>query len=113
MHELSVTQSILKICEEEKNKHNFKNILKINIKVGKLTGLVPECIEEYFKVISKETFAENAKMEVVKIPLKIKCNECEYVGVIGRNEYECPSCESKNFRITNGNEFYIDTLEVE
>ena len=44
MHELSVTEGILKICLEEGKKHNVEKIKKINIVVGELTGLMPSCI---------------------------------------------------------------------
>ena len=53
MHELSVTEGILKICKDEEKKNNFKSIKEIRIKVGELTGLVPSCIDYYFNVISK------------------------------------------------------------
>ena len=39
MHELSVTEGILKICLDEGKKHNIEKIKKINIVVGELTGL--------------------------------------------------------------------------
>ena len=48
MHELSVTQGILKICQDEQNKAKFKKINEIRIMVGELTGLVPNCIDYYF-----------------------------------------------------------------
>ena len=44
MHELSVTKGLLKICLDEGEKHKINKVLKMNIKVGELTDLIPDCI---------------------------------------------------------------------
>lgn len=113
MHELAVTKGLLKICLEEGEKHKIKKIRKINIKVGELTDLVPACIEYYFNIVSKDTIAENTKINVEKIPVEIKCNECGYSGVLGKNNYVCPKCKGIVYEITKGKEFYLDTMEVD
>ena len=64
MHELAVTQSILKICIDEGEKYNVKRIKKLNIKVGELTDLVPSCISYYFKIVAKDTIAEEAEINI-------------------------------------------------
>ena len=113
MHELAVTKGLLKICLEEGEKHKIKKIRKINIKVGELTDLLPACIEYYFNIVSKDTIAENTKINVEKIPVEIKCNECGYRGVLGKNNYVCPKCKGIVYEITKGKEFYLDTMEVD
>ena len=113
MHELAVTKGLLKICLEEGEKHKIKKIRKINIKVGELTDLLPACIEYYFNIVSKDTIAENTKINVEKIPVVIKCNECGYSGVLGKNNYVCPKCKGIVYEITKGKEFYLDTMEVD
>ncbi len=112
MHELSVTQSILNICLEERKKRNFKFIKEINLCVGEFCGLVPNCINYYFEIISKGTVAENAKINIKKINAKIKCLDCLYEGEINK-DYICPLCSSLNFKILGGNEFYLESLEVD
>ena len=94
MHELAVTKGLLKICLEEGEKHKIKKIRKINI-------------------VSKDTIAENTKINVEKIPVEIKCNECGYSGVLGKNNYVCPKCKGIVYEITKGKEFYLDTMEVD
>lgn len=113
MHELAVTKGLLKICLEEGEKHKIKKIRKINIKVGELTDLLPACIEYYFNIVSKDTIAENTKINVENIPVEIKCNECGYSGVLGKNNYVCPKCKGIVYEITKGKEFYLDTMEVD
>ncbi|MGG7078009.1 hydrogenase maturation nickel metallochaperone HypA [Clostridium sardiniense] len=113
MHELSVTKSILNICENEEAVGDFKKINKINLCVGEITGLVPDCINYYFNIISKGTIAEDAVINIKKISLKINCLECKYEGVMDKREYLCPNCNGRNFKILNGKEFYLESIEVD
>ena len=113
MHELSVTQGILKICKEEQEKNNFKKIREIRIKVGELTGLVPNGRDYYFDIISKDTVAEGAQLIIDKLPIVISCEDCSYQGEIKKGQYMCPKCNSYKIKIINGREFYVDSLEVD
>lgn len=113
MHELSVTESILRIAVDEAKKYNALKVLRINIKMGELSELLPECIDYYFKIVSKNTAAEHAVLNVEKIPFKINCRNCGTVSEINIRKFRCPICSSQDLKIIGGNEFYIDSLEVE
>jgi hydrogenase nickel incorporation protein HypA/HybF len=113
MHELSVTKGILKICIEEGERYKVKEINKVNIKVGELTGLVPNCIAYYFNIVAKGTIAEGAEILIEKIPVSIHCEECGFEGELGKNNYYCPKCSGSKYKIIKGREFYLDTMEVD
>lgn len=113
MHELPVAQGILKIAVEEGEKHKVNKISLIRIKVGMLSDLFPECINNYFELLSKGTIAEGAVIEVDKLPLKAKCNDCSEISEIEIKSFRCLKCSSQNLSIIQGNEFYIDSLEAE
>ena len=113
MHELSVTKGLLKICLDEGEKHKINKVLKMNIKVGELTDLIPDCISYYFNIVAKDTIAENAELIIEKIPVVIKCNDCLAEEILPRNTYTCPKCKGHNYSIISGKEFYLDTMEVE
>lgn len=113
MHELSVTNGLLKLCIEEGERHNVKKINKVNIKVGELTGLVPNCISEYFNIVAKGTIAEGTEIVIEKIPVSIHCEDCGFEGELGKNKYYCPKCTGSKYKIIKGREFYLDTMEVD
>lgn len=113
MHELSITQGILKVCLDEGKKHNIKSIKKINIKVGELTDLVPNYISHYFNIIAKGTIAENTEINIEKVVVSIKCRECNYEGELGKSNYLCPKCNGNKYDIVHGREFFVDTIEVD
>lgn len=114
MHELPITQSIVKIACEEAEKHNAKKVYEIRIKVGELSGLVPECIQYYYDIVSEGTIAKGAKIIVDKVQMKMHCNECSYEDEFSNVEgSSCPRCGSNSVKVLGGNEFYIESMEVE
>lgn len=113
MHELAITESILKIVQDEAKKHNAKKVLEIKLKIGVMSGVMPLLIQEYFNIASRDTIADGAKLTVENVPVTIKCLDCSSENVIDRMKIKCPVCGSINIQMTTGREFYIDSMEVE
>lgn len=113
MHELVIVEGILETVIPEVQKHNVSKILKIRLKIGDLSGVVPRCVHEYFDIAAAGTIAEGAKLEIESIPVRIRCSTCGYDGVLGKVRYLCPSCGGTDFRITQGKEYYIENVEAE
>jgi len=115
MHELAITQGIIDIAVPEAEKHGAKKIISIKIKIGEFSGVVPQCIQEYFNIVSEGTLAENAKLIIEKVPVTIKCLSCGFEGEISKEKikFKCPKCESADIKLLSGKEYYVDSLEVE
>lgn len=113
MHELAATEGIIRIATDEAKKHDINKIISIKIKMGVMSDLLPECINSYFEIASKNTAAEGAVLVIEKIPLKVSCNECGGVSEIDIRHFRCPLCGSQKLKIISGTEFYIDSMEVE
>ena len=113
MHELAITEGIMEAALPEAVKHGAKRILEIRLRIGELSGVIPDCIEEYFNIISKGTIAEGAKIVTTRIPVAITCPDCGFEGDIDRRKIRCPQCGGIDFRIIRGREYYVDSLEVE
>ena len=113
MHEYPITQSIVNISVEEAEKNSAKKINEIRLKVGELTGLVPESLQLYFDIISAGTLAEGAKLVIIKVPFKFTCQKCFTESEVKGGIHKCPNCQSDDIKITGGNEYMIESLEVE
>jgi len=103
MHELSVTEGILKIALEEAEKHNAKKINNIRVKMWEMSGLLPDCINYYFAIVSKDSIAADAVLEVEKLPVKIHCNNCNNCSRIAVRSFRCPVCGSQDLKVVQGN----------
>lgn len=113
MHELSVTQGIMRIVEAEAKKNNVKKVLSIKLMVGQLSGVMPQLIQDYFELVAMDTVVEGAKLIIERVPATIKCLDCEEVSPIDRMKLRCPKCNGIEVKIVTGKEFYIDSMEVE
>lgn len=114
MHELAVTESIVRICSEEVMRHGVERVLEIRLQVGELKGLIPDCIQYYFDIVSKGTPAEGAKLMINKIPVTLRCRDCGMEREVSPSiNYACEGCGGKNFHMVKGNEFLIQSMEVE
>ena len=113
MHELSITEHLLRDCLETAKQQHARRILAIRLRMGPLNGLVPECIQLYLDLLAEGTIAEGAKIEATILPLKIRCRDCGREGEIIRRHLACPFCQSLRLQILSGKEFLIDSMEVE
>ena len=113
MHELAITQSILEIALKAAGEQNASRIRVISLVMGPCSGVVPECVQMYLDVLAKGTPAEGAKIKVTTVPLKVLCRDCGREGEIDRAHIACPYCGSLRLKRLSGNEFMVESLEVD
>jgi hydrogenase nickel incorporation protein HypA/HybF len=113
MHELSVTQGILKIVDAEAKRNNVNKVLSVTLKVGQLSGVMPQLIQDYFDLVAMGTVVEGAKLIIERVPATIKCLECNEVSPIDRIKLRCPKCNGIEVKIVTGKEFHIECMEVD
>ncbi len=53
MHELAVMQSVVALCEREAAERGFRRVRSINLAVGAVSGIVPECMFEFFPAAAR------------------------------------------------------------
>ena len=60
MHEYSVTENILNLALEKAKGAKANKITRINLVLGELSGVVGECVQQYYKVLCRDTIASGA-----------------------------------------------------
>lgn len=113
MHELAVTESILKIVLDEMKRYNAVRVNRVQIKMGELSAYVPECIKEYFSLLSESTPAYGAQLEFTIDETILKCMECNKEFRMEYHRLRCPYCRSMNVDIISGKGFLVESLEIE
>jgi len=113
MHELGITQSILSIAVEKANEVQASRVTKINLIIGELSGVVNECVEFYFDLLSKDTIAAQASLSFERTPNKLRCRECNTVFSPNDLDWTCPDCHQANVEIISGRECRVESIEVE
>ena len=113
MHELALTEGILRIVSSECEKNAFTRVLQIDLQIGEFSGVIPGCIEEFFPLAAKGTPAEGAKLVMHTVPAAFECRDCGFHGPLPRGTAACPECGSEQIRMTAGREFFVENLVVE
>ncbi len=113
MHELSITQSMLDLVLEQAKEAGAKEVKKINLVVGGMTGVVEECVQFYFNFLGKGTIAERAVLSFTKVPTTAQCQSCGEHFEVKEFVWVCPHCGSNNMELTAGKELFVESIEVE
>lgn len=113
MHELSITQSIVNIAVAAAKEHNVQKVHEIRLRIGEYSGIVSQCVQQYFDILSKGTAAEGAVLKMQRIPITMRCNQCGAENEIDKLKIQCPACGSTDLKMLTGHEFYVESLEVD
>lgn len=109
MHELAVTEEIIKTVTEASKGRKVK---AIEIVIGDLSSFIDESIKFYFDLLTKSTPLEGADLLFKRVPVKLRCYNCQR-EFNPDGTFLCPYCNSLGGDIIEGKEFYIDSIEVE
>ena len=114
MHEMGIVQSIMEILEQQAAMYQVKKIVRINLEFGALTAVMPDAVRFAFDILSKDTVADGAELDIKIIPIKVHCIDCSNVQIMEVYQPFCPSCNSASLQIIEGrDEMRIASMEVE
>ncbi len=116
MHEMAIAQSLLRMAEEEIAAKNCSRLEVVRVEYGALAGVVPESLELCFEALIKGTPHESARLELIRLPLRLRCPFCgEVFGGEGQEALlqPCPGCgEQFGHVVEQGKELILSHLEA-
>ncbi len=122
MHEFSVAQLVLEAVLKAAAKHGARRVLEVTLEVGELSLLNLEQLEFSFKVLSKGTIVEDAKLRFEVRRTVIRCLKCGYEGMAASAELEshlpplvvqCPACRSLETEMLDGRGCCVKSIKAE
>jgi hydrogenase nickel incorporation protein HypA/HybF len=113
MHEMGIAMQIVEIATAS-IPTDIKNVrvAKVNLKVGKLTAVVPESLRFCFKIVSQDTALHDAELNIEEVPIAIKCSDCSNEWTISEPAFTCPKCNSGSVKVISGRELDINSIEI-
>jgi hydrogenase nickel incorporation protein HypA/HybF len=111
MHELSIAQGILDIIREHVPDNRPVKIVKLRI--GELSGIVPDSLEFCFASITLETPLASARLDIEYLPFILFCSTCNKESRAEPGIAICPECGSSSTRIVSGTELQVVEIEVD
>lgn len=113
MHELSLVASVFEVLEDEARKHGASRVTRVVLRVGAVAGVVPDLLESAFDTYKIGTIAESARLEIVTVPVKLRCPDCGGEAVRADTDFSCAGCGSRRVEIVEGRDLIVGTIDLE
>lgn len=110
MHEMSITQGIIKLCLEHAG---GRRVRSLEVEIGELGNVVPEAIEFCFEACSRETLLEGASLNIIRVAGVGQCRECGKNTPLSELYAPCSLCGSNRVTILTGEELRVREIEVD
>ena len=112
MHELAVTESILKIVLDSAQKNQAASVTEITLTIGALSSIVDDSVQFYWDFVSQGTICQNAKLHFSRVMATLQCLDCGITYSLIEDLTPCPACRGINVVIQSGEEFQVDHIEI-
>lgn len=112
MHELSIAQNILEIVKQSVPENQAKSVRNIRVRVGQLSGIVPDSLDFCFGAIVNNTEMLQARLAIEQTPMLSQCKNCSHRFGIEDWVFSCPVCQSTSLELISGKELEIVDIEL-
>ncbi len=113
MHEMAVTQGLLDIALRHAEQANAQRITRLNLVIGELASTVDDSVQFYWDIISRDTIAKGAELHFERVPGVLRCTACGHTFPLDGRDYACPECGETQVFAAGGDEFRLESIEVD
>lgn len=113
MHELGLTQHLVEIAEHAARENGATQVRSVTVEIGGLAGVVPESVEFCYEACSRGTLLEGSRLEIVFIPGRGRCFECNTECPLDTYTVSCPNCGGFSLERLQGEELRVVEVEVD
>ena len=113
MHELSLIAAMFETLEAEIKKYGPVKVTSVTLKVGVISGAVPDLLESAFESYKKGTFAEDASLTITVTQPRFRCRACGSETFREDLDFSCAACGSRDIELISGDELIVEKIELE
>ena len=113
MHEFSIMQSALNQALDEARLAGAIRVHEIRLRIGVLSGVVPEALQFAFDALTPGTAAEGARLAIDEVPARFWCAHCQQEFISANLYSECPDCQLPSNELRSGRELELSSMEVD
>ncbi len=112
MHEFSIVQDLLYMCEKNAKDNSATKVTKVEVKIGKLSGVEPHLLQIAFDTFKEKTICDGAEFCIHHQDLVVRCTMCGKETILEKNTFACPHCDGA-VEVLDGEDMYLMKLEME
>ncbi len=115
MHEVSIALGLIEELLRIAGENNAKNVIKVKLKIGEMSGIVTDSLMFAFDAIKIEhPILSSATISIEEVPLVCECAQCRKTFKTDSLAFpSCPFCESYSLKLISGEEQNIENVELE
>ena len=113
MHEMSLCESVLRVIEGEAPVQGFTRVNRVCLEIGALAGVEIEAMRFGFGVVTADSIAAGASLDIEQVPGVAWCYGCGAEVPVTVRYDACPRCGGYQLEVVRGSEMRIKELEVE
>ena len=111
MHEIAISEALLDQLVTLAGQHRWTRLSKVWVRMGLLSGVVPEALEFSFAALAAGTVAEGAELVLEILPGRFTCGGCGEID-LPRMEFACPRCGGPLHLLKAGRELMLSGVEL-
>ncbi len=111
--EFAAVQSILDRVLLEARESSAKRIAGLHLALGEISELDQTSIQRHWDELSQGTPAERAQLHFRLIQAEVQCMACFAKYHPRHGEIHCPQCGSYGAKVLAGEEFYLESIELD
>jgi hydrogenase nickel incorporation protein HypA/HybF len=112
VHEAGLAQTALEIAAERTRERGATRVHRLVLRVGDLSGVVPEALRFVLEALSAGTPCEGAVFEIEVVPVECHCPACDRPFRPTDVVYACPDCGATSSDVRQGHELVLHAMEV-
>ena len=113
MHEMSLAEGLRQSVEEAGRSQGFGRVRTVVLEIGQLAAIEPDSLRFCFDAVMSGGLADGAALQIVRLPGRGWCSQCEAHVDIAELYDPCPHCGGYRVQVTGGTEMRVKELEIE
>ncbi|MBW8793293.1 MAG: hydrogenase maturation nickel metallochaperone HypA [Streptomyces sp.] len=112
MHELSIATAIVEQADEWARADGADHVRAVTVRVGELSGVVPDALDFAFEVARDGTALAGARLVVEQVTARAWCEPCAEEFAVGMPPFFwCPHCDRPSTELRSGRELEITAVD--
>lgn len=113
MHELSIAVSLIDAASQEAEAAGAARVEALRLRLGPLSGVVPDALRFSFEVAAAGTPLEGAVLKIEEVPVVVYCPACAAEKtLVSFYGFACPDCGDLAQEVRQGRELELTGIEV-
>ena len=109
MHELGLGEAILDAVER---RAAGRRITRVRVRVGALRRVVEPALDQAFSLVSEGTVAAGAAIDLVTVPVRVRCLACGRRAESEDAMAVCEACGGADLELEGGAELVLESIQL-